>query len=105
MSTKPRQIQLFALLFIGVFALIAVLWFFVVRTEYVPVYENIRERDAAKIVEELDKAGVAYKLENDGHDILVPNGEAGGKALTRPPASSSKATFCTVRPGTDDATS
>ncbi len=76
MSTKPRQIQLFALLFIGVFALIAVLWFFVVRTEYVPVYENIRERDAAKIVEELDKAGVAYKLENDGHDILVPNGEA-----------------------------
>lgn len=76
MSTEPRQIQIFASLFVGVLALIAVLWLFVLRIEYVPVYQNIRESDAAKIVEELDKAGVAYKLENNGHDILVPDDEA-----------------------------
>ena len=76
MPTEPRQIRLFALLFVVVVALFAALWFFVLRTEYVPVYENIRESDASQIVAELEDAGIAYQLANDGHDILVPQGEA-----------------------------
>ena len=76
MPAEPRQIRLFAMLLAGVVLLLAALWFFVLRTEFVPIYENIRESDASQIVAELDNAGIAYQLENDGHDILVPKGEA-----------------------------
>lgn len=76
MLTDQPQLRLFALIFVGVVALFAGLWFFVLRTEYVPIYENIRESDASQIVAELDSAGIAYQLANDGHDILVPEGEA-----------------------------
>jgi len=76
MLTDQPQLRLFTLLFIGVIALFAGLWFFVLRTEYVPIYENIRESDASQIVAELDEAGIVYQLANDGHDILVAEGEA-----------------------------
>lgn len=72
MSFSANQIRLFAGLFVSVVALLAGLWFFVLRTEYVPAYQNIRENDASQIVAELENAGIAYRLENDGHDILVP---------------------------------
>ncbi|WP_298334513.1 flagellar basal-body MS-ring/collar protein FliF [uncultured Erythrobacter sp.] len=76
MLAEPRQLRLFILLFLGIIALFAALWFFVLRTDYVPIYENIRESDASQIVAELDTAGIAYQLANDGHDILVPEDEA-----------------------------
>lgn len=76
MFTNQPQLRLFAVIFIGVVALLAALWFFVLRTDYVPVYENIRESDASQIVAELEAAGIDYKLANDGHSILVPDGEA-----------------------------
>lgn len=76
MLTEPRQIRIFALAFIAIVCLLAGLWFFVLRTQYVPVYENIRESDASQIVAELDNAGIDYRLSNGGHDILVPDGEA-----------------------------
>ncbi|MEP0391770.1 MAG: flagellar basal-body MS-ring/collar protein FliF [Erythrobacter sp.] len=76
MLTDQPQLRLFALIFVGVVALFAGLWFFVLRTDYVPVYENVRESDASQIVAELDTAGIAYQLANDGHDILVPESEA-----------------------------
>lgn len=76
MPAEPRQLRLFALLFVAVVALMAALWFFVFRTDYVPIYENIRESDASQIVGELEEAGIAYQLANEGHDILVPESEA-----------------------------
>ncbi|MEM1051302.1 MAG: flagellar basal-body MS-ring/collar protein FliF [Pseudomonadota bacterium] len=76
MPAEPRQLRLFALIFLGFVALFTGLWFFVLRTEYVPIYENIRESDASQIVTELEDSGIAYQLTNDGHDILVPEGEA-----------------------------
>jgi len=71
MPIEPRQFRLFSILFLGVVGVLAALWFFVLRVEYVPIYENIREADASQIVTELDKSGIAYRLGNDGHDILV----------------------------------
>lgn len=71
MPIEPRQFRLFSILFLGVVGVLAALWFFVLRVEYVPIYENIREADASQIVTELDKSGIEYRLGNDGHDILV----------------------------------
>jgi len=37
-----------------------------------PLYRNLETADASRIVEELQKQRVEYKLENEGRDILVP---------------------------------
>ena len=76
MSLDSRQIRIFATILSGMVATLAALWFIVLRTEYVPIYQNIRESDASQIVAELDEAGIEYRLENGGHDILVPESEA-----------------------------
>jgi len=76
MPFEPRQIRLFAILFVVLVAALTALWFFVLRTEYIPAYQNIREADASQIVAELDNQGISYRLENNGHDILVPKSQA-----------------------------
>lgn len=76
MAFDPRQIRLFALFFAVSVMVVGALWYFVLRTEFVPVYENIRESDASKIVAELEEAGITYELSNNGHDILVPKGQS-----------------------------
>jgi flagellar M-ring protein FliF len=54
------------------------------------LFSKLETADAAKIVEQLEKEGVEYTLENDGKDIFVPATEAGrlrlkmaGKGLPR----------------------
>lgn len=76
MPLDTRQLRLFALLFLSVIIALSAIWFFILRTEYVPIYENIRESDASQIVGELDASGIVYRLENEGHDILVSKSEA-----------------------------
>ncbi len=39
---------------------------------FTPLYSNLASADAAKVVQELDAAGVAYQLEDGGNTILVP---------------------------------
>lgn len=75
MPFDSRQIRLVLLVLVAVVAVLTLLWFALLRTVYVPVYQNIRESDASAIVAELDAAGIPYQLANDGHDILVPEGE------------------------------
>lgn len=82
MTFDPRQIRLFAVLLIGIVMLLAGLWYFLLRAEYAPIYQNIRESDASQIVAELDNAGIPYKLANNGHDILVPEGQAADARVT-----------------------
>ncbi len=76
MPFEPRQIRLFLFLFAGSIAFLAAAWFFILRTEFVPAYQNIRPSDASQIVAELDEAGIPYRLENSGQDILVPEEKA-----------------------------
>lgn len=76
MKLDARQIRSFALLFAAVVAILAILWFALLRTTYVPAYQNIREADAAQIAAALDNAGIEYRLANGGHDILVPEDAA-----------------------------
>lgn len=73
MPTLPKQqLRLIAFLFVGSVAILALAWFAFFRTSYVPAYQNLRQSDASAIVRELDKAGISYRLENEGRDVLVP---------------------------------
>ena len=76
MPADIRQLRLIALIFTAVVAVIAVLWFTLLRTEYVPIYQNIREADASAIIAELDRNKIPYRVENEGHDIHVPEDQA-----------------------------
>ena len=82
MTFDARQIRLFATLFAGMIILLAGLWYVLLRSEYAPIFQNIRESDASQIVAELDTAGIPYKLENNGHDILVPKELAADARVT-----------------------
>ena len=82
MTFDARQIRLFATLFAGMIILLAGLWYVLLRSEYAPIYQNIRESDASQIVAELDTAGIPDTLENNGHDILVPKELAADARVT-----------------------
>lgn len=76
MPLDQKQLRTAILILITVIAVLAILWFALLRTVYVPAYQNIREADASAIVAELDVAGIPYRLANGGHDILVPEDQA-----------------------------
>lgn len=77
MPTLPRHqlILIASLLGATCLALLAAYLLFF-RSAMIPAYQNIRQSDASAIVAELDKAGIAYRLANDGHDVLVPEDRA-----------------------------
>lgn len=73
MPSLPRQqIILIAVVLAATTAALFAIYLLFFRTPMVPAYQNIRQSDASAIVAELDKAGIPYRLENDGHDVLVP---------------------------------
>ena len=52
--------------------LVLLIWLLILRTPMVPAFTNLKATDASLIVEELKRQKVAYRLENDGSTILVP---------------------------------
>ena len=76
MNRDLKQMRSILLLLAAVIAILAILWFALLRTTYVPVYQNIREAEASAIVGELDNAGIPYRITNNGHDIEVPEEQA-----------------------------
>ncbi|MGQ7829964.1 flagellar basal-body MS-ring/collar protein FliF [Altererythrobacter sp. Z27] len=72
MSMRSPSTRLFIAILLAIICVLSILWFAFLRTSYATVYENIRETDASAIVAELDAVGIPYRLENEGHDILVP---------------------------------
>lgn len=75
-ALPKQQLRLIVLLFVGSVAILALAWFAFLRTKYVPAYQNLRQSDASAIVRELDKAGITYRLENEGRDVLVAEEKA-----------------------------
>lgn len=71
-----RQYRLLALTFAVLFVLLALGYYYFIRTEYAVLYSGLRPADASAIVAELDSKGVAYQLEDQGTTILVPKGES-----------------------------
>jgi flagellar M-ring protein FliF len=76
MSLERGQLRLILIVLVAMVAVLTAVYVFVFRVPYVPAYENIRESDAAAIVAELETGGIPYRLENQGHDILVPEDRA-----------------------------
>jgi len=77
MPSIPRQqIVLITVLLTLVVGLLSIAYFLFLRTPMIPAYQNIRQSDASAIVAELDKAGIPFRLENEGHDVLVPEDRA-----------------------------
>jgi flagellar M-ring protein FliF len=74
---ERKQIYLFSGIFAAVVVLLALAYFLLLRPSFAVLYEDIREADAAEIVAELDKAGIAYRLEDGGHRVLVPEDDVG----------------------------
>src|SRR3990170_3931754 len=76
MSFEKRQLRLILLILAATLVVLSAIYVFVLRVRYVPAYENIRESDAAAIVAELEAGGIPYRIENQGHDVLVPEDRA-----------------------------
>jgi flagellar M-ring protein FliF len=76
MPTTSRQLRIVLLILAAVIGVLTIAYFVLFSQTMVPVYQNIRESDASAIVAELDKAGISYRLENDGRDILVAEDQA-----------------------------
>jgi flagellar M-ring protein FliF len=71
-----RQIKLLAAVFAALFLLLALGYYFFIRTEYAVLYSGLRPADASAIVAELDAKGVTYELKDQGTTIMVPKGES-----------------------------
>ena len=52
--------------------LLFALWFFLIRTPYVPAFTGIDSADALTITQELDRMKTPYELADDGATILIP---------------------------------
>ncbi len=59
--------------FAVVVALLALGYFWFLRTDYVVLVQGLRPGDAAPIVAELDKSGTSYRVTEGGGTILVPS--------------------------------
>lgn len=57
-------------------AVIALAWYFLLRTVYQPIFSGLQPADAATIVAELEKRKIPYRLAEHGEAILVPTERA-----------------------------
>jgi flagellar M-ring protein FliF len=71
-----RQMKLLAVVFAVLVVVLALGYYFFIRTEYAVLYSGLKPADASAIVAELDSKGVAYELKDQGTTILVPKGES-----------------------------
>jgi flagellar M-ring protein FliF len=74
---ERKQIILFSGIFAAVVLLLGLAYFLFLRPGFAVLYEDIREADAAEIVAELDKQSIEYRLEDNGHRVLVPENDVG----------------------------
>lgn len=70
-SESQRIIRFGVISFIMLFALLLLSYYFLLAKDYSVLFENLRESDTSAVTAELDKQGIAYKLADDGHTVLV----------------------------------
>ena len=70
MSGKNRAGLVVGVAVIAVFLVVAIIW--LMQERYAVLFADMQMNDAAKVVEELEKMKVDYKLEDGGTRILVP---------------------------------
>lgn len=72
MSRSKKQKITYGVSLLAIIALAATLTFFLSRTEYVPLYQDLSTAEAGRIKEQLDTQGVQSKIAPGGTSILVP---------------------------------
>ncbi|WP_052215776.1 flagellar basal-body MS-ring/collar protein FliF [Sphingomonas sp. ERG5] len=71
-----RQRRVVIGVFVALCAILALGYYFFLRTDYAVLYTNLKPADASAIVAQLDSKGIAHRLRDEGTTILVPVGEA-----------------------------
>ena len=61
--------------FVTLSAILIAAYFILFAKDYAVLYENLRESDTSAVTAELDKQGIAYRLKDDGHSVLVDKGD------------------------------
>jgi flagellar M-ring protein FliF len=68
-----RQQMTLAALAVGTSCVLLIgIWFFLLRTDYRPLFSELKPADAATIVADLERRKISYRLENGGTTVLVP---------------------------------
>src|SRR5215475_15224425 len=80
--TTRQQIALVASAVGLCVAIIGLVWFFMLRTTYRPLFTDVRPTDAATIVADLQRKKIDYRLANGGSTILVPEDLVDGTRLS-----------------------
>ena len=77
-ASPQRQlpVRLIAIVFAGVFGLLALGYFLFLRPGYVPVFSNLRPAEASAVAAQLDAKNIAYRLGDNGASIAVPSDQA-----------------------------
>ena len=74
-TQSQRFLRLGLVSFVVVSAILILLYFLVLAKDYAVLFENLRESDTSAVTAELGKQGIAYRLKDDGHTVLVDKGE------------------------------
>lgn len=75
-ALRPVPTRLFLLVFAALAIGLGAGYYFFLRTDYSVLYSDLRSADAAAVVAELDRRGIAYQLRDGGSTIAVPAGAA-----------------------------
>lgn len=75
LSRPQRHFRIGLALFVAISALLLVAYYALLARDYSVLFENLRESDTSAVTAELDKQGIAYRLADDGHSILVDKGD------------------------------
>lgn len=82
-APTPRRLprRLIVGVFAALFALLALGYLLFLRTDYVPVFSELRPSDASAIVAQLDGKHIPYRTSDGGTTILVPDHQADAARL------------------------
>lgn len=70
-SESPRILRVGLASFAVLVTLLIAGYYLFLAKDYAVLFENLRESDTSAVTAELDKQGIAYKLADDGHSVLV----------------------------------
>lgn len=70
-SESQRIFRFGVISFAVLAALLLPSYYLFLAKDYSVLFENLRESDTSAVTAELDKQGIAYKLADDGHSVLV----------------------------------
>ncbi|WP_438317589.1 flagellar basal-body MS-ring/collar protein FliF [Sporosarcina sp. FA9] len=81
-SRTKKQKNTYIISLVGIVAIAAFLTFFLSKTEFVPLYQEVSSAEIGRIKEQLDSQGVPNRIEAGGSSILVPKARVNDLLVT-----------------------